>query len=105
MSFFCAFVLTWLAATIMLVFICWLLDDFSPYAFDDLFEDFSLSGLRQKGRESGLLGIFSRLFRGLLFMPGLCFWALVAVLFRGIVQLNQKTRKWFGYREEDENEC
>lgn len=99
------FALCWFATSVLMVLFlcCW--GDFTPSTFRDALAEFSLSALKEEGCKSGLLGVLFFLFLWLLVLPGCFFWFIVTGFFCGIGRLNRRTRKWFGYREGDENEC
>lgn len=105
MSLVFAVVCAWFLISVFLS-VCFMgFSDFVPSTFLEMLEVFTPSFLRQVGCEFGLLSVLLFLFIGVFLLPGCLFMLLLTAFFCGIGILNEKTRKWFGYCEEEEDEC
>ena len=104
MSLYFALVFAWFVISIYLSVLFMGLSDFEPTTFLEILSILTPSFLRETGCESGLLAVLFFVFFGLFLLPGCLFLLLLSAFFCGVGILNEKTRKWFGYCKEEENE-
>lgn len=105
MSLVFAVVCAWFVISVFMSVLFAGLFDFVPSTFLEMLEVLTPTFLQEVGCESGLLSVLFFLLLGVFLLPGCLLLLLLTAFFCGVGILNEKTRKWFGYREEDENEC